>query len=152
MSYIDETIITMRKSNSYVRTILDYVVGQCPNLDEIVCLCRVCEVLDKEGMAVSRAEVRRAMSKYYHKDYHGSKQEYLNWIYKTFHIKTGTKVNTSNVRSQASGKRAISCISGTKEAQPAAFQTKMTKDTTKPLSEQIQGVKVQNMAVLGGIK
>jgi len=111
MSYIDENIIEMRKTKSYVRTILNYVVGQCPNVDEQVCLCRICSVLDDAGLAVSRAEVRKAFNVYYSKEYHSEKQGYLNWIYTQFHIKSGTKVNTANVRPQVSQKKAISCIS-----------------------------------------
>ena len=131
MNYIDETIITMRKNKSYVRTILDYVVKQCPNIDEIICLCRVCSVLDEAGLAISRAEVRRAFNIYYNKEFHGDKQGYLNWIYQQFHIKSGVKVNTANVRSQTSKKKAISCISQTKEAHTESISNKMTKDTTK---------------------
>jgi len=111
MSYIDTSIIEMRKSKSYVKTILNYVVVQCPNIDEEVCLCRVLSVLDNEGMAVSRAEVRKAFSVYYSKEFHSDKNSYLNWIYTTYHIKSGTKINTANVRPQVSKKRAIPCIS-----------------------------------------
>ena len=111
MSYIDTSIIEMRKSKSYVKTILNYVVVQCPNIDEEVCLCRVLSVLDNEGMAVSRAEVRKAFSVYYSKEFHSDKNSYLNWIYTTYHIKSGTKINTTNVRPQVSKKRAIPCIS-----------------------------------------
>jgi len=111
MSYIDDKIIQLRKTKSYVRTILNYVVGQCPMVDEQVCLCRVCGVLDEAGLAVSRSEVRKAFNLYYSKEFHSEKQGYLNWIYTEYHIKLGTKTNTANVRPQASRNKAIPCIS-----------------------------------------
>ena len=139
-NYIDETIISMRKNNSYVRTILDYVVSQSPMLDEQVCLARVLNVLDKKNMAVSKNEVRRAFNKYYNQTFHGEKQGYLNWLYKTFHIKEGTLVNSSNIRSQPTKKRAISQTRADNLGVSSAFNQRFDKRHTNTHLNEIRGL------------
>jgi hypothetical protein len=92
-------IIRMRKEdNSYVSTILQEAVKWNNDLDEIVVLCSVLKILDKNNLAVSRNEVKTAFNKYYNIKFHGNKINYLNWIYKNYHIKSKTKVFTSQVR------------------------------------------------------
>ena len=128
MSYIDNQIVAMRKNNSYISTIHKWVVQQLPMLDEQVCLARVLDVLDKNNLAVSQGEVRNAFNKFYHKDFHGDKQSYLAWMYKTFHVKAGTLVNSANVRVEVSKKRAISPTTEAKDGSSGAFYGDITSD------------------------
>jgi len=106
-SYIDQRIISMRKDNAYIKTILAWVIKEQPMIDEIVLLGRVLDILDKNNLAVSRNEVRTAFNQYYKAEFHSEKNSYLAWLYTNFHIKTGTLVNSSNVRSQPTKKEGI---------------------------------------------
>lgn len=98
MTYQEKILKMRNENNSYVLTLLQEVISWNPFLDEIVCLCEVCSILDKHNLAVSRNEVKKAFNKYYSKEFHGDKISYLNWIYKNFRIKSKTKVFTSQVR------------------------------------------------------
>ena len=99
ISLFEKRILRMRQEdNSYILTILEEALAWNLNLDEIVVLCSVLNILDKHNIAVSRNEVKKAFNKYYNKEFHGDKVSYLTWIYKTFHIKSQTKVFTSQVR------------------------------------------------------
>ena len=80
MSYIDDQIIKMRLDNSYLRTIHQFVISQCPLIDEQICLGRVLTTLDSKNLPYSRKEVRTAFMKFYNKEFHGSAIEYLNWL------------------------------------------------------------------------
>lgn len=83
MSYVDQRILRMRKEGkSYLKTILVWVVKQCPYTDEIVCLARILNTLDSAGLTYSRKEVRTAFMTYYNSDYHADKTGYLNWLIK----------------------------------------------------------------------
>lgn len=99
-SAIDVKIVEMRKAGSYVLTIHDWLreFDNYSMLDEQVVLCHICSVLNDANLAVSRNEVRKVFNKYYHKDWHGDKKSYLNWIYSEFKIKNNTRVYTPQVR------------------------------------------------------
>jgi len=95
----EEKIANMRKKdNSYISTILNEAIKWNPYLDEIIVLCDILRILDKYNLGVSKNEVRKAFNKYYNKSEHGDKQSYLSWIYKTFGIKSKTKVFVSQIR------------------------------------------------------
>ena len=131
MSYIDDKIIEMRRSNSYITTIQRWVVGALPMLDEQVCLARVLSVLDRNNIAVSQKEVRSAFNKFYHKEFHGEKQGYLSWLYNQFHVKSGTLVNSANVRSVPNKKDTISVTTEPKEADSVCFSQSSVINPTK---------------------
>jgi hypothetical protein len=95
----EQKILNMRKKdNCFILTILNEAIKWNPFLDKIIVLCDVLRILDKNNLAVSRNEVRKAFNKYYGRDYHFDKISYLNWIYKKFHIKENTRVFIPQVR------------------------------------------------------
>lgn len=96
-----------KKDKSNLITLTKIECEYNPYLDEIVNLCGVLSVLDKHNLAVSKNEVRTAFNHFYNRDFHGDKKSYLTWIYRQFHVKEGTIVRTSNVRSQGSKKRGL---------------------------------------------
>jgi len=102
-SAINQKIVSMRKSGSYISTIHKWLIGwdNFSQLDEIVCLCHVCRVLHEANLAVSRNETRKCFNAFYNQKYHGDKKGYLNWIYASFGIKDGARVFTSQVRKKS---------------------------------------------------
>jgi hypothetical protein len=80
ISYIDTQIITLRKNNSRIGTILKWVVKQRPNLDEQLCLSRILNTLDDNGLTYTRIEVRKAFMIYYNQKNHGESRGYINWL------------------------------------------------------------------------
>lgn len=135
MSYLDDTVIRMRKENAYIITILKWVVKQQPLLDEIVSLARVLSILDDAGMAISRTEVRTAFNSFYHKEFHGDKQSYLAWLYKEFHVKAGTKVHSSNYRSQNKNKTSVTRTRSENSRVISQENQSLVQTPTKPLQE-----------------
>lgn len=80
-NYIDEQILYLRnEQNSRIKTILAWVVKECPMVDEIVCLARVVNILKEDDQKIIRSEVKDALDNYYHKKFHGDIVSYLNWL------------------------------------------------------------------------
>jgi hypothetical protein len=112
MNTCDLKIISMRKDCARISTIREYISTYTNEsfLDEAIQLAHVLSVLDEANLAVSRKEVRTAFNKFYKKENQGEKVGYLNWYYRTFHIKEGTKTQPSQIR-QNSQKTSIVGIS-----------------------------------------
>ena len=76
----------MRKNQCRVPILLREAVKWEPNLDEIIVLCGVLGILQKHNLDVKKNEVKKAFLNYYKKEYHGTSQGYLFWIYKEFDV------------------------------------------------------------------
>lgn len=114
---IDLEIVKMRKRNCGIYTIHKWLIkwGDFQNLDEQIVLAYILNILDENEMAVSRNEVLYCFNKHYNQEYHIDKKGYLGWLYKTFHVKVGTRVRTSqNRKVQGNKKHSSSWISDTK--------------------------------------
>jgi len=100
-------VIKMRKNNSLIITILKKYITYNPSLDELVCLRDILRILDKGNFAVSKKEILTGFNKYFKKEFHSTKKEYLSSIYSDFNIKRGTITKPSKYRAVVSKKRAV---------------------------------------------
>ncbi|MHA1304469.1 MAG: hypothetical protein ACTSPI_12295 [Candidatus Heimdallarchaeaceae archaeon] len=135
MSYIKDKTIEMRCNRAYVRTIHNWVISQCPLLDEIVCLSRVLTTLDDKNLPYSRKEVRTAFNRYYNKKYHGSATSYLYWLCKNCSRKVvfPSKLK-SNMKSkcQVKNKTPVAVTSEHNNAQTTHKLSERCLDTPNP--------------------
>lgn len=93
---IDSRIAKMRKEeNAGLYRMHKWLVGweNFKHLDEQIVLAHILGVLDKNGLAVSKTEVRNCFNRFYGKDRHGDKQSYLTYLYTTFGVKSGAVTN-----------------------------------------------------------
>lgn len=123
----DEKIIKMRKDkHSFIKTIQNEILRIYPFnvFDEQIALAHVLNILDKNGFAVSRNEVRTAFNQYFVKEHHGDKTSYISWLCKEFGVKKGAITNASQIRGEAS---SGSAVSQTREAQYPTHRQKSTQ-------------------------
>lgn len=81
VNYIDKEILKMAKKNNKIKTITAYVIGECPDLDEMVSLARVIGVMKEGNFEIKRSTIKSVFKEYYNEEFHGDARSYLKWLY-----------------------------------------------------------------------
>ncbi len=81
-SYIDKEILKMAKKKNRLKTITAYVIEECPDLDEIVCLARVIGVMKENNFELKQYTIKSVFNEHYNEEFHGDARSYLKWLYK----------------------------------------------------------------------
>lgn len=95
MNYIDSKIIKMRKDNSYLKNILTWTSRELPNIDELICLCRVVRVLKENNFKIEVNEITNAFNKFYNRNFHENKSNYLTYLYNLANVGQCPEKNTA---------------------------------------------------------
>lgn len=80
INYIDQKIVEMATQKKLIKTINTWVVKECPDIDEIVCLTRVISVLKGNDFEVNYQQIKVAFKMYYNEENHGDSRSYLKWL------------------------------------------------------------------------
>lgn len=81
LNHQNQIIINSFERKQTLPTILKKIVMNNPTIDEQVILAHILNIARENNIYFSKSQIRYCFNQFYNKEYHGTKKDYLAWLY-----------------------------------------------------------------------